>query len=412
MFNAITNFLSQYPRLDERDPLPPQQLPIALIVVVLGYFVGPGILQMWGVSYILLLLGAFRPYFTTGDVVTDYTQSSLFFVLLLSYLDHGIKTKNSPRYVGRSDKPLPNGGIGERGSKTWMEKLKWSLRLATTPRGIGWNWQVKNVPSHPGANQPRLEFVRDRVVELAWRMALKALVVYIVGFCQAVQPSVTSPVTNWLFDAVVGWCGAAWSWHIIGIAHAAGGAITVLLGICEPWEWPPVVGRLGDAWSVRQAWSTTYHQTMRRTFQTPGVRLARFLSLKQGTLGSRYVQLYIAFFISFCVHGWQSFTTTRRDNGEFAFFVSQPVIITIEDFVRWIWQKSVNPRQREKLAWLETLVGYVWTIIAFTVTLRPIMKGWTGIGLIGGGGPDEKAALQLGRQHGAVYLRTWQHLFA
>ncbi|KAI1140803.1 membrane bound O-acyl transferase family-domain-containing protein [Hypoxylon sp. FL0543] len=407
MLKMITHILSQYPRLDEREPLPPQQLPAALAVVVLGYFLGPGIVQTWGVAYVLLLLGAFRPFFTTGDVVTDYTQSGLFFVLLLSYLDHGTKTQSGPRYVGNPDTPLPNGGIGQRDSKTWMEKLKWSLRLATTPRGIGWNWQVKNVPSRPNANRPRLEFVRDRVAELAWRTALKALAVYIAGFCQAVRWSSTSPVASWLLDGVVGWCGAVWSWHTIGVAHAAGAAITVLLGICEPWEWPPVFGRLADAWSVRQAWSTTYHQTMRRPFQNPGVRLARFLGLKQGTLGSRYVQLYLAFFISFCVHGWQSFTTTRRDNGEFRFFMSQAVIITIEDLVRWIWRKSIDHNQREKLARLATLMGYMWTIAAFTVTVQPIMKGWISMGLVGGGDLGEKAALRLGWQHGAVYLQNW-----
>ncbi|KAI1408538.1 membrane bound O-acyl transferase family-domain-containing protein [Hypoxylon sp. FL1857] len=408
----IIDIFSQYPRLDERDPLPPQQLPAAFATVVLGYFLGPGVIQTWGVAYILLLLGVFRPYFTTGDVLTDYTQSGTFFVFLVSYLDQGTKTKNGPRYVGRPDRPLPNGGISERDSKTWAEKLKWSLRLATTPRGIGWNWQVKNVPPHPGANQLRLEFVWKRIVEFVWRTALKAFAVYIIGLCQAVQPPVTSPVISWLLDAVVGWCGAVWSWHTIGAAHAAGGAITVLLGICEPWEWPPVLGALGDAWSVRQAWSTTYHQIMRRPFQTPGVRLARFLGLKQGTLGSRYVQLYVAFLLSFSVHEWQSFTSTRRDNGEFAFFMSQPVIITIEDIVQWIWRKSVDPTRREKLARLETLVGYAWTIVAFTVTLRPIMKGWTSMGLVGGGGPDEKAALELGRQHGAAYLQAWQRVFA
>ncbi|OTA80264.1 hypothetical protein M434DRAFT_229899 [Hypoxylon sp. CO27-5] len=405
MLKPIANILPQYPGLDERDPLPPQYLPAAFATVVLGYFLRPGLFQLLGISSVLLLLGISRPFYTSGDVVTEYTLSAAVFTFLLSYLDHGTKTKCGPRYLGRPDRPLPGGGVGRRDSKTWMEKLEWSLRLATTPRGIGWNWQVKNVPPHPGANQTRLGFVRDRVVELAWRTALKALAVYIIGFCQAVQPSVTSPAASWLLHGVVGWCGAVWSWNTIGSAHAAGGAITVLLGICEPWEWPPVFGRLGDAWSVRQVWSTTYHQTMRRSFQTPGVRLARFLGLKKGTLGSRYMQLYLSFILSFGVHEWQSFTTTRRDNGEFAFFMSQPVIITVEDFVRWIWHKSIDPRQREKLAKLETLVGYVWTIVAFTVTLRPIMKGWTSMGMIGGGGPDEKAALQLGRKHGATYLQ-------
>lgn len=82
----------------------------------------------------------------------------------------------------------------------------------------------------------------------------------------------------------------------------------------------------------------------------------------------------------------------------------QPLFITIEDFLQWIWRKSVDPRRKNNFAGLEFFVGYAWTIAAFTLTLRAIMQGWTDMGLIGGGGADEKAALQLGRQHGAAYL--------
>lgn len=117
------------------------------------------------------------------------------------------------------------------------------------------------------------------------------------------------------------------------------------------------------------------------------------------------MQLYLAFFISFGTHWWQSYTIAREDKGEFAFFMLQPVIITIEDFLQWIWSKSVSAERKRRLAWLEYLVGYAWTIAAFTLTLRPVMQGWTSTGLIGSGGPDEKAALQLGRRHGGVYLR-------
>ncbi|KAI2466734.1 hypothetical protein F4781DRAFT_336972 [Annulohypoxylon bovei var. microspora] len=397
----------QYPPLAERASLPPLHMPAAYAAVLLGYFVGPGPAQTFCVTHVLLLLAAFRPFYTTGDVVSDYTMSSTFFVMWIAYLDHGLKGEGSPRYVGRPDRPLPGGGVGERDSETWVRKLGWAVRLTTTPRGIGWDWQVKNVPPHPGANQPRLRFVWEQVVEVVWRTALKALAVYTIGFCKAVQPSVTSSLSGRILDATVAWCGAVWSWNTIGAANAAGAAITALLGICEPWEWPPVFGALGDAWSVRQVWSTSYHQIMRRAFQTPGLRLARFLGLKKGTFGSRYLQLYSTFFISFCVHWWQSFIVTRHDNGEFAFFMLQPVIISAEDLLQWIWRKSVDPKRKKDLARLETLVGYVWTIAAFTFTLRHVMGGWIGIGLVGGGGPDEKAALQLGRQHGVAYLGGW-----
>ncbi|KAI1451698.1 hypothetical protein F4805DRAFT_450557 [Annulohypoxylon moriforme] len=407
MISRIINLFSQYPPLSERLPLPPQQAPAAYALVILGYFFGSGPIQTQAVVYILLILGYYRPFYTSGDVVTDYTMSSMFFVLCISYLDHGTSSESGPRYTGRPDKPLPNGGIGVKDSQTYVQKLKWAVRLASTPRGIGWDWQVKNVPPHPDADLPRLQFVWRQVVEVAWRTALKAAAVYVIGFCKAVQPSMTSPAAGWILDTTVAWCGAVWSWNTLGVSNAAGAAITVMLGICEPWEWPPVFGKLGDAWSVRQVWSTSYHQIMRRPFQTPGLKLARFLGLKKGSFGSRYFQLYSTFFVSFSTHWYQSFIVSRHDNGELSFFMLQPVIISIEDFLQWLWRKSVDPKRRKELARFETLVGYVWTIAAFTFTLRNIMRGWTDIGLVGGSGPGEKTALQLGRQHGIAYLQEW-----
>ncbi|KAI0883682.1 membrane bound O-acyl transferase family-domain-containing protein [Annulohypoxylon maeteangense] len=407
-FNSrVMELFSHYPPVSERLPLPPQQIPIAYAVVILAYFFGPGFFQTQITSYVLMIIAFYRPFFTSGDVVTDYTMSSMFFVLWIMHVYHAGNKDGGPRYIGNPEKPLPGGGVGDRDSPTYLQKLKWAVRLTATPRGIGWDWQVKNVPPHPGANLPPLQFVWGQVVEVVWRTALKAVAVYVIGVCKAVQLSTTSLVADWLLDTTVAWCGAVWSWNTIGASNAAGAAITVMLGICEPWEWPPVFGSLGDAWSVRQVWSTSYHQLMRKPFQFPGLRLARFLCLKKGTFGSRYLQLYSTFYISCCIHRYQSYIVSRHENGEFAFFMLQPVIISVEDFLRWVWRKSVSPKQKEDLARFEVLIGYFWTIAAFTFTLRYVIKGWVGIGLIGGGGPDEKAALQLGLQHGTMYLQGW-----
>ncbi|OTA99124.1 hypothetical protein M426DRAFT_325421 [Hypoxylon sp. CI-4A] len=404
LLSQFRNLFPDYPALEAREPLPPHQYPTAFIALVLGYALGPGPVQTSCITWLLLHLGLSRPCFTLGDTTLDYTTSSLFFVFWLWYVDHGVGRGGGPRYVGRLGRSLPERGVGRKDLKTWTEKLRWAVRLASSMRGVGWDWQVKNVPAHSDADIPRFRFVRDRVLEVLRRSVVKVLAVYTIGFCKTVQLSASSTLTILLLDAIVSWCGVLWSWHTIGVSYAAGAAMTVFLGLCEPWEWPPIFGSLRDTWSVRQVWSTTYHQLMRRTLQQPGIRLAHLLRLKKGTLGSRYVQLYAAFFISCSIHWWQSFSITRRDNGEYAFFMAQPVIITVEDFLRWIWRKSVDPRRKEKLTGLGYVVGYVWMVITFTVTLRPIMKGWTDIGLVGGGGLDEKAAMRLGRQHGAAYL--------
>ncbi|KAI0172543.1 membrane bound O-acyl transferase family-domain-containing protein [Hypoxylon sp. FL1284] len=418
-----------YPPLEGRQPLPALYMPAAYAAMLLGYSRGPGAPQTLAVTAALAALALARPRYAAGDVMGDYSLSGAMFLMLLTYWDLGTAAgADGPRFVGDVDddsgknqtagkgKGKKPRGRGARDNETAWQRLCWALRLASTTRGIGWNWRVKGVPAHyRGARrQSRGRFAAARALDAAWFAAAKALAVYVVGFCQAVKPAVViaagygSPaVREFLVDAVVSWCGAVWSFCTIGLAHTAAAALTVLLGLCDPWEWPPIFDSLGTAWSVRQVWSTTYHQNLRRALQQPGVRLARFLGLRKGTLASRYLQLYVAFFLSFAVHWWQSYVAVRGDRGELAFFMAQPVVITIEDFLRWIWHGAVDAERRRDLARFERRVGYVWTVAAFTLTLRPAIRGWTGTSMIGGASPDEVAAVGLGRRHGELYLSGW-----
>ncbi|KAI0010928.1 hypothetical protein F4779DRAFT_260529 [Xylariaceae sp. FL0662B] len=400
--NLINPF---YPPIEERAPLPAFYLPAAFALLVLGYAIGPGLIRNTAISSLLLLLTLQRPYYTAGSVASDYSFSGVCIIYFLASLDLG---NSNPRWIGRTDKPAPkdgSSGVAWRDAKTWPQRLGWAFNLATTNRGIGWDWQVKGVPAHPEPDATRLRFVGKRVLDFARHVALKSLAVYGIGFCQTVQPAVvqTSPWTAHLLGVIENWCGAVWGWNTIGLAYAAGAAITVLLGIYEPWQWPPMLNSVTMAWSVRRIWSVAYHQILRRVLQQPGIRLARLLGFKKGSIPSRYLQLYLAFYISFCIHWWQQYVITRSDKGEFAFFMMQPVAITIEDFVQWVWGSIMNPKRRQNLHWFELLVGYVWTVAAFTFTLTPYVKGMTGTGVVGLGNPGEKAAMTLGRQHGAAY---------
>ncbi|KAI1776780.1 hypothetical protein F4818DRAFT_457464 [Hypoxylon cercidicola] len=401
----LEHFLNTfYPPIEDRAPLPILYIPGTIAVLVLGYAIGPGPIRTTAVGSLLLLLALQRPYYTAGGVTLDYSLSGGFVFLLLEFLDLSI---SDPRWIGKQQQQQPGGpkagGSAWRDLETWPQRLRWGARLATTTRGVGWDWQVKSVPAHREPDAPRLRFAAGRALDLARHVALKSLAVYGIGFCRTVGPA-AAPWAGRLLGAAENWCGAAWSWNTIGIAHAGGAVATVLLGISEPWQYPPMLGSLRTAWSVRQVWSVSYHQIFRRVVQQPGIRLARFLGFKKGSVPSRYFQLYLAFYISFCVHWWQQYVTTRSDKGEFAFFMMQPVVITIEDFVQWVWRGIVSPEQKQKLRWLELLVGYVWTFAAFTFTLTPYVKGMTETGIIGLGGPEETTAMMLGQRHGAAYL--------
>lgn len=121
--------------------------------------------------------------------------------------------------------------------------------------------------------------------------------------------------------------------------------------------------------------STVYHQVLRRMTSQPAVRIARSLGLQRGSLTSRYLQLYISFGISCLYHEFEMFSVTRTDMGEFAFFMSQPVAITLEDLVQWLWQKATREEQRRELTRLATMFGYSWVILWFSYSLPFYLKG-------------------------------------
>jgi hypothetical protein len=104
----------------------------------------------------------------------------------------------------------------------------------------------------------------------------------------------------------------------------------------------------------------------------PAIRIVRLLGLRKGSLASRYTQLYITFGISCIFHQFQMFNVTRRDMGEFAFFMVQPIAITAEDIVQWTWRKLRGPTSTARF---ETLVGYAWVLAWFSFSLQLYVKG-------------------------------------
>jgi hypothetical protein len=114
----------------------------------------------------------------------------------------------------------------------------------------------------------------------------------------------------------------------------------------------------------------------------PAVRITRALGLRKGTVASGLCQLYFAFSISTLVHQYQMFNVTRRDMGEFAFFMSQPVAITTEGAVMAFWRRYICPRPNQMVSTVERLQGYVWVFVWFSYTLPIYLKGSRDAGII------------------------------
>jgi hypothetical protein len=253
-------FESLYGPASDRQPLPALYVPLGVALSLGSIYLGHSTLHTFFTCSALLALALYRPTFTTGNASQDYTTSAVCVSWILSCLDFVVLSPRSaeegePRYLGRlRDGKDVAGGLRRRDATSWGRRLGWAVRLQFTARGIGWNWQVKGVPDHPSGKLSRSQFVALQAAKAVQHEALKLLALYILEFCLTIRGTAGSPLSPPVLDLVVGWCGAVWGWQTITAVYSAAAAVSVLLGICEPWEWPPVVGPLSTAWSVRQMW--------------------------------------------------------------------------------------------------------------------------------------------------------------
>ena len=136
---------------------------------------------------------------------------------------------------------------------------------------------------------------------------------------------------------------------------------------------------------------------MRRTFETANLWLTKLLRVRKGTLVSRYVQLYNAFFISALIHhvGALNLPYSSLVWSQFYFFMMQPIAITIEDLAIYLGKKVgltktcrlprapiFDSRSRPDLPAGKTkAAGYVWVGCVLSFTLRYAIKAFVDAGL-------------------------------
>lgn len=248
---------SLYPPLHERLPLPALYIPTAYILYGVTIFIPGKIGRVALILPLLLLLVIGKPFYTVGNPGDDYASTGGPFGLALMFVDFFIfcPLELEPlRFVGQLSRPNKDVGIREDDCCTPWQKFKWSSRLMSTIRGIGWNIQVKGVPHNADANSERWAFVRSSLLRSAVSQLRRLVSVYLIGLAMTARVSSPTAVPTWIWNTVIGWAGGSWAYNGVDAAYNLGAALTVAVSLCEPWEWPPMFGWLSEAWSVRQMW--------------------------------------------------------------------------------------------------------------------------------------------------------------
>lgn len=115
---------------------------------------------------------------------------------------------------------------------------------------------MKGVPTDPDSKLPWEKCVLKQIWWTGFYYAQSVVALMMLGFGYAFKEQVEpeEQMTRCLANAIVGWSGAVWVWARLCCAYCLASALSIVVGITETWEWPPLMGSLRDALSVRQMW--------------------------------------------------------------------------------------------------------------------------------------------------------------
>ncbi|KAI0107213.1 membrane bound O-acyl transferase family-domain-containing protein [Nemania sp. FL0031] len=271
-------------------------------------------------------------------------------------------------------------------SFSWR-KMTWGLSTMINLRGIRWNYEVPNLPRRvtAGHRESRTRFLLLQLVDLGWMLLMADLISRLGLKLFFVSPATESMYLNSKCLSLRS-TGTLWSiantlvfgagpYFFINAQYVFCSILAVALGLGDAEDWPPLFGKLSEAWTVRRFWNRFWHQMIRRPLTSLSKTASRGLRTTKGTTADTYLRLWIAFLISGTMHAGSmlilpspaNLTLAERTVGILGFFAWQAAAITIEDLVQWIW-KSVHEDDTSPTAWT-TALGYAWVVASFWFSL-------------------------------------------
>ena len=136
---------------DSRLKLPAWYAPAFFVVLVVSLALPHGSNRIYLTLPVVLGLVAMLPYHTEGSFKKDYDMGNLVLGWFLVYLSF-ISTNPERDFWNKSDnrKISQDERFNEMQSKSFWQKLPWSLGVWTNPRGIGWSHEAPNLrPAAP-----------------------------------------------------------------------------------------------------------------------------------------------------------------------------------------------------------------------------------------------------------------------
>jgi glycosyltransferase involved in cell wall biosynthesis len=138
------------------------------------------------------------------------------------------------------------------------------------------------------------------------------------------------------FDKVVG------DFLLISLYHDTCAVVWMCLGLDESWEWPPVYGRIQEAYSMRRFWNMFWHRTFYKSANSHAALIMRHIfGIRRRTAFTRFLNAFLVFGMSGVMH---SMVQTRLGHPcawgrNLWYWALQPVAFVLEGIVQFFWGK-------------------------------------------------------------------------
>jgi hypothetical protein len=175
-------------------------------------------------------------------------------------------------YLNDPEAAFSRNGIDDeegRGPITYnpIKKFIWALELITVTRGIGWNWQISQIP--PQQNIKRGSFL----VMKFWKACFTCFGLYFIIFSSKylvalAEVEAQEEIPKWISRALLHpiflhvFVYATWAFVVYSSLDLAENILAIVfvgLRITKRWSepdaWPPVFGSIGESYGFRRSWS-------------------------------------------------------------------------------------------------------------------------------------------------------------
>lgn len=145
--------------------------------------------------------------------------------------------------------------------------------------------------------------------------------------------------------------------------------IFIATGIDESWEWPPLFGRITEAYTMRRFWANFWHRLVYKSFNFHAATFTKTLRIRQGTSISRILNNCLVFVLSAIMHAtvtWMYGGACAWGRGTMVFWCIQPLSFVLEGIAQYNWKQYrksslwwANP---SVVAAFERVAGYAWVV--------------------------------------------------